>query len=228
MALTLGVGLAVDSVSHYGVSVINGGQLGCDLDDTEVMLSGSVGPVTPGCIGWRTTWRAAVERIRPDVVGVLVGRWDVSDHLYQGQWVHVGDPAWDAHLVDELVQAADILSSTGAKVVFFTVPYVDPPNEAANGTPFPENDPSRMTIWNELLVQAAARRKGTVTVIDLNRLLDPSGVYQPVIDGITVRWTDGVHISKDGGIWLQPAILPTVASLGLEARAAAQAALHAR
>jgi len=66
----------------------------------------------------------------------------------------------------------------------------------------------------------AARHPGTVTVVDLNRILDPAGHYQAVIDGVTVRWADGIHVSKPGGEWLEPHVLPTIAQLGLEARAA--------
>jgi hypothetical protein len=153
------------------------------------------------------------------VVGLLIGRWEVSDHLYEGHWVHIGDPVWDRHLVADLNDIVDILSSDGAKVVFFTVPYVDPPNEAANGTPFPENEPSRMKAYNQLLVGVAHSRRKVVSVIDLNKLMDPGGHYQAVVDGVTIRSSDGVHLTKVGGEWLQPDILPTVAALGLTARA---------
>jgi peptidoglycan/LPS O-acetylase OafA/YrhL len=218
VALTLGAGLALKATHDYGVDVINLGQIGCDLDDVEVRLSDVVGPPTPGCIPWRSEWRRAVDKWRPNVVGVLLGRWEVSDHLYDGHWVRVGEPVWDRHLIAEYEQAASIISSTGAKVVFFTFPFVDPPNEAANGTPFPENDPARMAAFNRLVLEPAARAKG-VTVIDMNRLLDPHGVYQSVIDGVTVRGSDGVHISLAGGVWLQSAVLPKIAELGLEQRA---------
>jgi hypothetical protein len=43
------------------------------------------------------------------------------------------------------------------------------------------------------------------------------------VDGLTVRTSDGIHITEPAGQWLQPRILPTVAKLGLEARAAAPA-----
>jgi peptidoglycan/LPS O-acetylase OafA/YrhL len=219
VALTLGVGLLADSVNRYGVRVYDAGTIGCDLDNVEVELSGGVGPATPGCVHWRTTWKARVNRTHPDVVGLLIGRWEVSDHLYEGHWVHIGDPVWDRHLVADLNDIVDILSSDGAKVVFFTVPYVDPPNEAANGTPFPENEPSRMKAYNQLLVGVAHRRRKVVSVIDLNKLMDPGGHYQAVVDGVTIRSSDGVHLTKVGGEWLQPDILPTVAALGLSARA---------
>jgi peptidoglycan/LPS O-acetylase OafA/YrhL len=219
VALTLGVGLFVDSVDRYGVEIIDDGTLGCDLDDVDVTLNGAVGLPVPGCFDWRSTWRDDAERDHPDVVGILLGRWEVSDHLYDGHWEHVGDPAWDRHLTAELDQAVDIFSAGGAKVVLFTMPYLDPPTEAANGTPFPENDPSRVRSFNKLVVGVADTRKSVVTLIDLNKLVDPRGHYQPVIDGITVRNTDGVHLTKAGGEWLQPAILPTVAALGLTASA---------
>jgi len=218
VGLTLGVGLGVDSLDNYGVRLFDGGLLGCDLDDVEVRLSGVVKAATPGCIDWRTRWRAGIDSIRPDVVGLLIGRWEVSDHLYQGRWVHVGDPVWDRHLTAELDQAVTILSSTGAKVVIFTMPYVDPPQEAANGTPFSENDPARMRAFNKLLIGVADSHRDRVALIDLNKLLDPRGVYQPVVDGVTVRSTDGVHLTKAAGEWLQAIILPTVATLGLAAR----------
>jgi peptidoglycan/LPS O-acetylase OafA/YrhL len=218
VGLTLGVGLGVDSLGNYGVRVFDGGELGCDLDNVDVQLSGVVQAATQGCIDWRTRWRSGIDGIRPDVAGLLIGRWEVSDHLYHGRWVHVGDPVWDRHLTAELDQAVAILSSTGAKVVIFTMPYLDPPEEAADGTPFPENDPARMQAFNKLLIGVADSHRNRVTLIDLNKLLDPRGVYQSVVDGVTVRSTDGVHLTKAAGEWLQASILPTVATLGLAAR----------
>jgi hypothetical protein len=40
-----------------------------------------------------------------------------------------------------------------------------------------------------------------------------------VVDGVTVRSTDGVHLTLAGGEWLQPHILPAVAAVGLADRA---------
>lgn len=61
-----------------------------------------------------------------------------------------------------------------------------------------------------------------MTVIDLNRILDPHGHFQTDVDRVVVRWPDGIHISKQGGEWLQPRVLPTIAQLGLDARASMQ------
>ena len=68
-----------------------------------------------------------VAQYRPDVVGLLVGRWDITDHIDNGTVVHIGQPAWDAHLDDEIDQAVSIFRAEGARVVLFTMPYLDPP-----------------------------------------------------------------------------------------------------
>jgi len=59
-----------------------------------------------------------------------------------------------------------------------------------------------------------------ITVIDLNRLLDPDGTYTQSINGVVVRSTDGIHISIAGGELLRATIDPVVARLGLEAEKA--------
>jgi hypothetical protein len=100
------------------------------------------------------------------------------------------------------------------------MPDVDPPLEAANGVAFPENDPVRVTEFNAILDRVARNNSQTTTVVDLNKALDPNGKFQVVVDGTAVRWPDGIHISKPGGEWLQPFVLPTVAQLGLIARGA--------
>jgi peptidoglycan/LPS O-acetylase OafA/YrhL len=217
LADSMDVGLQEQSVNRFGVHIVNKSDLGCDLDDLDAIADGNVDyPVSP-CRAWRTLWRGEVAHYRPDVVGLLVGRWDITDHIDNGQIVHIGQPAWDAHLLDEINQAVTILSDTGAKVVLFTMPYIDPP-ESANGIHYPENSPLRVTEFNHILSEVARNRRHVATLIDLNRRLDPQGEFRTVIDGVTVRWADGIHISEPGGVWLQPFILPAVAELGLSAR----------
>jgi peptidoglycan/LPS O-acetylase OafA/YrhL len=219
LADTLGQGLKVDSVSRFGVRVINRETLGCDIDNLNAIVGGvTYGPVS-NCRYWRTLWPKYVAQSKPEVVGLLIGRWDITDHLENGHVVHIGQKSWDNHLYDEINQAVKDFSAHGAKVVLFTMPDIDPP-EAANGTPFPENDPVRVTQFNAILDRVARNNSQTTTVVDLNKVLDPHGKFQLVVDGTAVRWPDGIHISKPGGEWLQPFVLPTVAQLGLTARAA--------
>jgi peptidoglycan/LPS O-acetylase OafA/YrhL len=216
MATTLAIGLAPDDRAGWGIDPEFGHtDLGCDLDpDLQIDVSGNVGIATPGCKDWRTDWAEYVRTERPQVVGVLLGRWETVDHLYQGQWTHVGEPLWDDHLEAELDEAVEILSAGGAKVVLFTMPYVDPA-EAPDGSTYPENVPARADAYNALVRRVAARHAGVVTVYDLNKVLDPDGHFTPTIDGVDVRWSDGIHISATGGEWLRPRILPQIDALAL-------------
>ncbi|HEY4928822.1 MAG TPA: SGNH hydrolase domain-containing protein, partial [Acidimicrobiales bacterium] len=221
LSVTMGIGLAVGTVHDYGVTVINKGELGCDIDDLPT-ISTTNGqqddPVSP-CAHWETLWAHEVATYRPEVVGVLIGRWNILDHVDGSQIVHIGQPARDRHLTEEIDHVATVLSAHGAKVVFFSMPYLDPPDETLNGGLSPEDSPARVDDFNRILAEVAARHPGVVSVIDLNRILDPTGHFESKIDGVAVRWADGIHISKEGGEWLQARVLPTIAQLGLDARA---------
>ena len=76
---------------------------------------------------------------RPQVVALGLGRWEVTDHLLDGQWVHIGEPAWDDHLTADLQSAIAIFHAFGARVVLLTMPYVDPSDRQPDGLPWPEN-----------------------------------------------------------------------------------------
>ena len=222
LSVTMGVGLAVDTVRNFGVSVINEGDLGCDLDPLPTIstTNGLQDNPQTSCADWERLWTGEIAEFHPQVVGVLIGRWDILDHVEGNAIVHIGQPAWDRHLTSEIDHVADVLSAHGVRVVFFSMPYIDPTNETLNGALSPEDSPTRVDEFNHLLAVVAARHPGRVSVIDLNRILDPHGEFQSVIDGVTVRWADGIHISKPGGEWLQARVLPTIAQLGLSARTA--------
>jgi len=217
VALTMRFGLQVDSVRRYGVRMYIGAWLGCDLDpDLPVRGNGVVYQTSPGCLDWQTTWPRFVTEDGATVVGILLGRFELLDHFYDGGWTSVGQPRWDRHLTQELELAIHLVTRHGARVALFTAPY-DKETEAADGSVYPENEPSRMDAYNRLLRQVAATDPGVVTVVDLNHILDPAGRYTLTVDGVRVRYYDGVHVTVAGGEWLQPRILPTIAQLGLDA-----------
>jgi len=218
VALTLRFGLEVDSVRRYGVRIYPGAWLGCDLDpNLQVQGNGTTYTSSPGCAHWPTKWSRFVTEDHAKVVGILLGRFELLDHLYRGTWMHVGEPVWDRHLAAELDLALRLVSAHGARVVLFTAPY-DKPTEAADGSVLPENEPGRVDAYNAVLRRVAAAHPHLVTLIDLNRILDPRGRYTLSVDGVRARYYDGVHISIAGGEWLQPRVLPTVAEVGLEAQ----------
>ncbi|WP_120314080.1 acyltransferase family protein [Mycolicibacterium elephantis] len=155
----------------------------------------------PECDAWPSRWAQRINHDRPDVVLLIIGRWEVVDRMHEGRWAHIGDPVYDAYLRTELNRALDILGSTGARVVVTTEPY-NRRGERADGTLYPEDRPERVDDWNDLLRRVATKRPN-VTVLDLNRKLGPNGGYTNRIDGIRMR-SDGLHPTPDAVEWLTP------------------------
>ena len=215
VALTLGEGLK-EQADRWGASVTNLGVLGCDLDpDSTVNIEGSITKAAQGCANWPAKWRQLVNTENPDVVAVELGRWEVSDRMIDGHWTRIGQPAWDNMYAKELSKAIRILSARGAHVVIFTLPYIQQTTEAPNGTPWDINQPVRTNEYNAVVRQVVARSSGAASVFDLNRLVDPKGVYTSYLDGVRIRNGDDEHFSLLGGKLLRPMILPTLVQLGL-------------
>jgi len=215
LAYTLGNGLGVQAGS-WGASLVNQGIVGCDLDPTSIVnVEGSITQAAQGCADWPQTWQQRVDRLDPDVVAVLLGRWEVSDRIIGGTWTRIGQPTWDNLYANELGQAIRILSSRGARVVVFTLPYITQTTEAPDGTPWDINQPVRTDQYNALVRRTVSRYRTVASVVDLNRMLDPGGTYHALVDGVPVRDDDDEHISLYGGMLLRPQILPDLVQLGL-------------
>jgi hypothetical protein len=161
------------------------------------------------CDTWPRTWAAQLAADRPDLVLLVVGRWETMDRKHDGQWMHAGQPAFDSYLRAELAQAFDVLAATGARVVVATEPF-NRRGEQPDGSLFPEDQPLRVTQWNALLAAAVAARPG-VQVLDLNHQLAPQGKFTFSVDGVQVR-SDGVHLTPAGVSWLTPWLLSTLAA----------------
>ncbi len=214
LAFTLGWGLGVDT-AHWGVEFYKRASVGCDLDPTSVVeFQGQITRAAQGCKDWPSVYRAMVDSIDPDVVAIELGRWEVSSRLIDGHWSTIGQAAWDARYSSELSRAIRILSSRGAKVVVFTLPYITQTTDAPDGQPWDINQPSRTNAYNRLVRRVVARFPRTATLLDLNKMLDPHGTYVSYLDGVRVRDVDNEHISPAGGMMLRPMILPKLVALG--------------
>ncbi len=155
----------------------------------------------PECDAWPSRWPRRIAYDKPDVALLIVGRWETTDRVIDGQWTHIGDPAFDAYVAGELRRAMDVLGSTGARVVITTEPY-SRRGERPDGSLHPEDEPKRVDRWNALLRRVVGDRPN-VEVLDLNEKLAPWGAYTSRIDGVRVR-SDGVHFTPEGVEWLTP------------------------
>ncbi|MEJ7844899.1 MAG: acyltransferase family protein [Acidimicrobiales bacterium] len=193
-------------------------ELGCGLvHEGEFAFRGVPGPFPPKC-DWPVRWADAVDVDGLDIAIVQTGPIDVRDHRLPGDdaWRGPGDRVYDEALLAEMVAAVDLLSSRGATVVWLTSPTIDREGVLA---PVGSGDdvgaePGRMARYNELVLEAAARRPALV-VVDLAAWVAslPDDARQRVRP-------DGVHFAEDAAgevsAWLGPAVLDAVADVMAE------------
>lgn len=160
----------------------------------------------PTCRDWPRIWRGAIAMDNPDVAFVLVGRWETMDRVLDGRWTHVGDPEFDAHLRAELDLAIRVAGARGAHVLLATEPF-NRRHEQLDGSLYPEDEPHRVTAWNELL-RSVAGRHPNVTVIDFGARVSPAGHFTWTAGGYQIR-SDGLHLTPSGVQgWIAPWLLP--------------------
>ncbi len=161
----------------------------------------------PECDEWPARWAQRIGHQKPDVVLLMVGRWEVVDRMSEGRWTHIGEPGYDAYLRSELNRALDILGSTGARLVVATEPY-NRRAEKADGSLYPEDQPDRVERWNTMLREVVDERPNA-TVLDLNEKLSPNGYYQMRVNGLKVR-SDGVHPTPEAVEWMTPWLVEAI------------------
>ncbi len=175
---TIGCGLAIGPlVLEHGVA----GAPGAPCDST-----------TPVGEQWPARLQGLVASDRPDVVALLAGRWEVTDRVFDGQWTNILAPAFQQYVRDQLRLAVQIGTASGAHMVLLTAPCYSS-GEQPDGSPWPEDSPTRVSAYNDQLYTVAAEFPAQVSVVNLNALMCPGGRFEPVIDGVTVRAPDGVH-----------------------------------
>jgi len=185
-----------------GLSFTNYTTIGCGVArGGPYRYAGETLNQKPECDAWPSRWSQRINHDRPDVVLLIIGRWEVVDRVNEGDWTHIGDDAYDAYLRGELQRALDVLTSTGARVVVTTEPY-NRRGERADGSLYPEDQPARADRWNTLLRSVIGKRPD-VSVLDLNKKLCPNGYYTTKVDGIKMRM-DGVHPTPEAVKWLTP------------------------
>ena len=162
----------------------------------------------------------------------LLGTDDTFDRRIDGHEIAFDSPEGDELTRSDLQGAISILASHGAHVVALTTPY-SPPAMGGSRVGIPERssyNPRWIDRWNQDLRFAATRNASSVTIIDLNRFLDPAGVWTGAVNGVSARGADGTHLSPEGADlvanWLAPQLVrlarapaPTAnASVGVPAR----------
>jgi len=228
VALTLGLGLELPAVgARYGYVMDDLGILGCGVvNGPEIELMGQRATSAPPCNGakpapgtplslqpFAVQWRHEMVATHPNVVVLLAGRWEDVDREYDGKWTDILNPVFAGYVKDQLEAASDLVTATGANLVFMTAPCTDE-GEQLNGAPWPEDSPARLAVYNRLVRQVAAQHPTTDSVVDLDGLVCPKGRFTPTYDGVTIRRPDGVHFTTPAGPVLAPVLMPPIVAAG--------------
>jgi lysophospholipase L1-like esterase len=236
VALTLGIGLSYPAdQAKYGYVLSDKGILGCGVvDGPEVEIMGARDITPSACNGsplssgealdqqpWPFQWLNAMNEVKPNVVVLLAGRWEVVDREYQGGWTNILNPAYAAYVKAQLEEASKLVTGTGARMVFFTAPCTNE-GEQPDGAPWPEDNPARLDAFNKLVREVAAAHPQTDSVVDLNAAACPGGKFTSTVGGVVIRRSDGVHFTNAGGELLAPKLMPPIVAAG-RAQAAAGA-----
>ena len=226
LAYTLGVG-PLPSKLHY--SLKDEAHIGCGLPGSTELRSKGI-PYNPDSTCSSSTtptpntpllsqplpvqWETGLTKYHPNVVVFLAGRWQVTDHFYDGAWTNILNPIFAATVKQQLESASDLFTSAGANVVFLTAPCVDVLPIQPDGQPWPESDPARISAYNALLRQVAAEHPTTDSVVDLDALVCPGGSFTATYKGTTIRTSDGIHFTDQAGLVLGRALMPPILSAG--------------
>jgi len=211
VAASLGTGMAPVQ-SRGGFILSNQGYIGCGIARGGATSFKSY-TQPAACLTWPQRWQSLVNSFHPDVTLVLLGRWEVLDRVHDGQWMHIGEPAFDAYLESELELATSILTSRGGRVGFLTAPCNNHElaDLAAPGR-LPPDDAHRVDLFNQMQAGIAAEYPGQAMMVPLAALICPNGQYVSSIAGVGLRTSDGVHFQSLAGRLFVQDELPTVIS----------------
>jgi peptidoglycan/LPS O-acetylase OafA/YrhL len=233
VALSLGVGLTYQATRSH-ITLEDLGILGCGVAFGTVLWADDAGQeqpftIAPPCqsgagagVPWTDAWRSWLGEVHPNVVVLLAGRWEVTDHLYDGVRTDILHAGFAAYVRGMLERAVAIGTSTGAHMVLMTAPCFSE-GEQPDGSPFPEDDIRRVEAYNRLVDEVGAANPSKVTVQDLFSMACPGRRFTTTLHGAPFRSADGVHFDTapgTGADLLAPRILPEWENLGHAQQAA--------
>jgi hypothetical protein len=177
-----------------GVLVQPSPGVGCGIgENTPITYLGIEQDFRAGCTEWREALGPIVQKFRANLVIIVGGTADLSDRKIPGVegWSHIGEPAYDAWLLEQFKNFVDVMSSGGSQIIWFSSPDVDPPYIAGETgvPPFDEADQVRSERYNALIRQFAESDERVVFADFAAEVkAHPGGEFEPKMR------PDGAHI----------------------------------
>ena len=190
--------------AQHGVEVWASGWFACHIvPGGTYRWAGQAKHTEPKCNDWQAQRAADIAAIRPHVVLVIFGSFDLLDRQWDGSdtWTHIGRPDFDQLLIDNIEEMTDVLAFGGARVLWATYPRTRTGviDGVAPPTDHPEVASYRVDRLNTF-IRAATAARPFAGVIDLRRHLQttwPNGELDPEKrpDGIHPSDTEAVKIA---------------------------------
>ncbi len=198
-ALTLGVDLPGTGPT-WNASIDEQGLEGCGVAiGPLVREDGSVTAPPAPCnsgsprdVQWPARLSSLVRTVHPKTVVLLAGRWEVADRFFDGRWTSILDPSLRTYILHQIELAVRVGTAEGAHMALLTSPCFSS-GEQPDGSPWPNDSPRRLGVYNQLLDRVARQFSATTSVVNLGAMVCPGGEFRSVIDGVTVRAPDGIH-----------------------------------
>ncbi len=211
LAFTLGVPWLTNE-ERYGVQLENAAVLGCAFTTQgELDVDGTWEAQSTGCATAPEDWAKEASAMNAQMVVVELGYRDQLNWKINGHVVHLGQPAFDAYVQNQINRFVTLMAADGRKVLFLSIPYTSPPNEP-DGSPAPAADPARHTLINSMLETAARRHPSKVSVLNIDQTVSPGNHFNAKVNGQLCRF-DGVHFSAYCSELLEPRVLGEVRKL---------------
>jgi len=211
LAFTLGVPW-LGNEERYGIQLTDAAILGCAFTTQgELNVAGTWEGQSAGCPDALQQWANEERALHPQAVVVEFGYRDQFDWRIGGKVVHLGQPAFDAYVQNQIERMVQVLGTGGTKILFLSVPYSHPP-DLPNGSAAPAASPARHALINEMLESAARRHPKTVKVLDIDPTVSPGNHYDASVNGQLCRF-DGVHFTVYCSELLEPQVLGEVRKL---------------
>ena len=169
------------------------------------------------CDRWRERARRQLTPFAPQVVVVVTAVWELNDREKPewGRPLALGDPLFDAWLIEEFESTARFFEEFDAPVAWLTAPCIRRLKGGTQGA----FDPARVTHLNEkILPVVAAASPQVAEVIDLYDAVCPGGRFTTRIYGIHPFRRQGVHFTERAQHWVGEWLGPQLIDIWNEAR----------
>jgi lysophospholipase L1-like esterase len=195
------------SANAAGAQLLSRAFGGCGLlTGVPIDPTGQPYPWGQACNDSRPGWQSqAVQDLHPDVVMWLGAAWDERDRLVNGLDAQIGTVAGDQIILGLIDQAAQRLTSTGARLVIVTAA----PDRGSQLAADPARN-ARLTELNRLLRLYAAFHQ--IQVVDLAPIICPGGAAPEcpeTVNGVVMR-PDGYHVGASAAPVIAQQVLPVV------------------